>query len=92
MNLELLLLLLQQVDELGDDVLHLVLRLDGQRVVVRQSGRVELRRVQRQFRLQREVRVALEEQKSERSEVTQLRHAEFTLIRESFTSKFSPIL
>ena len=74
MSLELLLFLLQQVDELGDDVLHLVLRLDGQRVVVRQSGRVELRRVQRQFRLQREVRVALEE-KSARSEVAQLRHA-----------------
>ena len=63
MSLELLLFLLQQVDELGDDVLHLVLRLDGQRVVVRQSGRVELRRVQRQFRLQGQVRVALEEQK-----------------------------
>ena len=63
MSLELLLFLLQQVDELGDDVLHLVLRLDGQRVVVRQAGRVELRRVQRQFRLQRQVRVALEEQK-----------------------------
>ena len=59
LNLELLLLLLQQIDELGNDVLHLVLRLDGQRVVLRQSGRVEPGRVQRQLRLQREVRVAL---------------------------------
>ena len=72
LNLELLLFLLQQIDELGDDVLHLVLRLDGQRVVLRQSGRVELRRVQGKFRLQREVRVALE---SERSEVAQSRRA-----------------
>ena len=72
LNLELLLFLLQQIDELGDDVLHLVLRLDGQRVVLRQSGRVELRRVQGKFRLQREVRVALE---NERSEVAQSRRA-----------------
>ena len=59
LNLELLLFLLQHIDELGNDVLHLVLRLDGQRVVLRQSRRIEPGRIQRQLRLQRDVRDAL---------------------------------